>query len=202
MPRVTQRVAARMNRLTTVRSRRMMLYAVCSVAVMLGAVGKSMIDGLSAPDINLDTAMVSGTASPALPALSPPSQPVLVSPSAKRSVPSAPIISRPSINERSLPDTHRTQLCSAHSRSPACTHSRTTHAAHPAHRSHTSHSTHHPAWHAQTVHAEMASISQTGPAPRVQWNAASATSANTHRAHGDHYASEATVLPLRQYYHH
>ena len=202
MPRVTQRVAARMNRLTTVRSRRMMLYAVCSVAVMLGAVGKSMIDGLSAPDINLDTAMVSGTASPSPPAASPASQPVLVSPPATTSVPSAPIISRPSINERSLPDTHRTQLCSAHSRSPACAHSRTRHAVRPAHKLYTSHSTHQPALHAQTVHPAMASIRPTEPTPGVQWNAASATSANIHGAHGDHYASEATVLPLRQYYHH
>lgn len=199
MPRFAQRVAARMNRLTTVRSRRMMLYAVCSVAVMLGAIGKSMIDGLSAPDMNLDSAMVSDTASPALPAASEASQPALVSPSATTSVPSAPIIRRPSINKRSLPDAQRKQPCSAHSRSPVCARSHTRRATHPAHTLHRSHSAHQPGGYAQTVHPEMTPISETEPAPLVQWHPASVARASTHRAHGNHGA---TVRPASQNDHH
>lgn len=52
----------KMNRLT-LRSRRVVLYVVCSVAVMLGAIGKSMFDQLAEPDINIDP----GVSNPALP---------------------------------------------------------------------------------------------------------------------------------------
>lgn len=59
----------------TLRSRTVTLYAVCGVAVMLGALGKSMLDDLSEPDINLDSGVGSSTASaPLLPQSPPESQ--------------------------------------------------------------------------------------------------------------------------------
>lgn len=210
MPGIARWVATRMSRLATVRSRRVMLFAVCSAAVMLGAIGKSMIDGLSTPNINLDTVMVSDTPSPALPAASAASQPALVPPSATsvtsaapaasaiRSVPSAAIISHPSTNERSLPDTRRTQPCSLHSRGGACARYAAKRSTHPAHTVHTSHSTHtspsryQPAVHAQTFHAPAASASQTEPAT---WTPA-------HGGHEGHGKTEKSLKSARENDHH
>lgn len=71
---VTQRPAGHMhitmNRLT-LRSRRVVLCVVCGVAVMLGAVGKSMFDQLSEPDINIDPGERDVMRSTALPPLHP-----------------------------------------------------------------------------------------------------------------------------------
>jgi hypothetical protein len=171
-----------MNRLATVRSRRMMLYAVCCVAVVLGALGKSMIDGLSAPDINVDTAMVSDTASPATPVAS--NRPGLGTPS---SVPSAPIISRPSSNERSLPDT---QPCSAHSTSSACAHRSAQLAMHASRTSHSSHQ----AQHASTIRTDAASANRT--------TTSSAREAGTHATRNEHKALYASAPYRREDDHH
>jgi cytoskeletal protein RodZ len=208
-----------MNRLTTVRSRRMMVYAMCSVAVILGALGKSMIDGLSAPDINLDNTMVSDTASPALPASSGstasaapsapnqsasklPSSPPPRLPSATQSVPSASIISRPSTNERSLPDT---QPCSAHSRGRNCTESGTRHVAHTS-TSHpvrtSSRSTHQTAAHSGTARPQ-AQPTTSNPVPAaIVWVHTLASDVSNHVAHGDREASEATAAHVHQRDHH
>ena len=224
MPGSLRRVATRMSRLATVRSRRMMLVTVCSAAVMLGAIGKTMIDGLSAPNINLSTSMVGDTALPALPAppapsvashrasVSPPAMSatpaasVTSAASATKSISSATIISHPPANERSLPDTRRNPPCSAHSRSSCVRYSEkraahSTHAAHSSHATRTSHSTRQPVQQAQTAHAAVAPAIQTEPATWTPVHAASSSSASP-RSHEERGKSAKILESARQNEHH
>lgn len=184
-----------MNRIATVRSRRMMLYTVCSVAVVLGAVGKSMIDGLSPPNINTDSAMVSDTASPALPASTSASTSTSASPSLAMNQQPAPapvpVMPPPSLPLRqpskapskavatntvpsvpiiSRPSTNErsladTQPCSSHSRDKACTRIHTKHRPNTQEATRTSHSAQQAAAH--STHARHEPKPATSPIPTV-----------------------------------
>lgn len=216
MPGSARWVATRMSRLATVRSRRMMLFTVCSAAVMLGAIGKTMIDGLSAPNINL-TSMAGDAALPAAPAVA--SHPALVSPpamsatsaasvtsaaSATKSISSATIISHPPTNERSLPDTRRNPPCSTHSRSSCARYSekRATHSAHAAHTSRstrTSHASYQAVQQAQVAHPGAAPSIQTEPAT---WTPVHAASSSSTRSREERAKTARTLEFARQNEHH